>query len=147
MQKPNTFRGFHRGVAHDGVGTRLAAGGALKEKSNVGDFRVCAFPKMLELKSTRSPSTGEGVLSKTSPNKLKNDAEGDTSCGGGKGDNEGDVTRLEVLEVELAPEKRRLCEEISDPKEDEREGDEGEGDATDASETAGVTPRWEMGFP
>jgi len=43
---------FYHGVAHEGMAMRLAAGGALKEKLYVGDFRTCAFPKMLELKSS-----------------------------------------------------------------------------------------------
>jgi hypothetical protein len=47
----------------------------------------------------------------------------------------------ELLDAELALENRRLCEELPDPNEDEREGDDGEGEATDASETAGVTLR------
>jgi len=64
------------------------------------------------------------VPSKTSPNrsaileeKLKSDTEGDTSCAGGEGDDEGvtgleEVRLEEVLDVELASEKIRLCEEL-----------------------------------
>lgn len=51
------------------------------------------------------------------------------------------MTPEELLDVELQLEIRQLCEELSDPNEGEREGDDGEGEATDASETAGVTPR------
>jgi hypothetical protein len=57
------------------------------------------------------------------------------------------MTPDELLDVELALENRQLCEELSDPNEDEREGDDGEGEATDASETAGVIPRRENDFP
>lgn len=88
------------------------------------------------------------MFSKASPNrsaifeeKLNNDAEGDPRCMGGEGDDGGGVMRLEeLLDVELVLENRWLCEELSDPNEDERD-DDCEGEATDASETAGVTPR------
>jgi len=73
--------------------------------------------------------------------KLNNDAEGDGSCAGSEGDDKG-VTRLEeMFDVELPLEKRRLCEELSDPNEDDREGDDGEGDVTDTCAVAGVTSR------
>lgn len=89
------------------------------------------------------------MLSKASPNrsaifeeKLNNDAGGDASCMGSEGDDGGGVmTPEELLDVELALENMRFCEELSDPNKDEREGDNGEGEATDTSETAGVTPR------
>jgi len=101
-------------MGHDGVRTRFAAGGALNGKSNAGDFWLCEFVQMFELKSSWSPSTGEGAPCIGSPNKsiilkekLNNGAEGDGSCAGGEGDDEG-VTRLEeVLDVELALENRR----------------------------------------
>jgi hypothetical protein len=51
------------------------------------------------------------------------------------------VTPEELLDVEPALENRRLCEELSDPNEDEDERDDGEGEAADTSETAGVIPR------
>jgi hypothetical protein len=136
-------------MGHDGVRTRFAAGGALNEKSNVGDFWMREFPQKFELKSSWSPWVGEGLRCDTSPNrstileeKLNNDVEGDASCVGSEDDDEGDVATLEeVLDAEVTLEKRRLCEELSDPNDDDREDDDGEGDATDASDIAGVTSR------
>lgn len=89
------------------------------------------------------------MLSKASPNrsvifeeKLNNDAGGEASCVGGEGNDVGGVMMPgELLDVEFAFENKRPCEELSDPNEDEREVDDGEGEATDASEMAGVTPR------
>jgi hypothetical protein len=120
----------------------------LNEKSNVGDFWMRGFPQKFELKSSWSPSVGEGMRCDTSPNrstileeKLNNDVEGDASCVRSEGD-EGGVARLEeVLDTELTLEKRRLCEEPPDPNDDDREDDDGEGDATDTSDIAGVTSR------
>jgi hypothetical protein len=139
---------FHHRMGHDGVRTRFAAGGALNEKSNVGDFCMRELLQNVELKSSWSPSVGEGVRCGASPNrstileeKLNNDVEGDTSCAGSEGNDEGGVARLEeVLDPELTLEKRRLCEEPSDPNDDDREDDD-EGDATDTSDIAGVTSR------
>jgi hypothetical protein len=74
--------------------------------------------------------------------KLNNNAAGEASCVGGEGNDGGGVMMPgELLDVEFALENKRLCEEISDPSEDEREVDDSEGEATDASEMAGVTPR------
>jgi hypothetical protein len=88
------------------------------------------------------------MLSKASPNrsitfeeKLYDDVGRDTSRVDGEGNEGGVVTPEEPLDVELALENRRLCEELSDPNEDGRKGDDGEGEATDASETASVTSR------
>lgn len=88
------------------------------------------------------------MLSKLSPNKsvileekLYNDVGGDATCVEGEGNEGGVVMPEELLDMELALENRRLCEELSDPNKDECKGDDGEGEATDASETAGVTPR------
>jgi hypothetical protein len=72
---------------------------------------------------------------------LYNDVGGDARCVEGEGNGSGVMTPEELLDVELQLEIRQLCEELSDPNEGEREGDDGEGEATDASETAGVTPR------
>jgi hypothetical protein len=89
------------------------------------------------------------MFSKASPNrsvifeeKLNNEAEGEASCVGGEGNDEGGVMMPgELLDVEFALENKRLCEELSDPSEDEREVDDGESEATDASEMVGVAPR------
>jgi hypothetical protein len=140
---------FHHRMGHDGVRTRFAAGGALNEKSNAGDFWMREFPQKFELKSSWSPSAGVGVRCNASPNrstileeKLNDDVEGDASSVVSEGDDEGGVARLEeVLDTELTLEKRQLCEEPSDPNDDDREDDDGEGDATDASDIAGVTSR------
>jgi hypothetical protein len=72
---------------------------------------------------------------------LYNDIGGDTSCVKGEGNGGGVVASEELLVVELALENRQLCDELADPNEDERDGDDGEDEATDASETAGVIPR------
>lgn len=72
---------------------------------------------------------------------MYNDVGGDKCCVEGEGNGGGVMTPEELLDVELALENRWLCEELSDPSEDEREGNAGEGEATDASERAGVTPR------
>lgn len=72
--------------------------------------------------------------------KLYNDVGGDASSVKGEGNEGGVMTPEELLDVELALENGQLCEEPSDPNEDEREGDEGEGEAADISETAGVKP-------
>lgn len=144
----------YRRVVHDSVRTGFVVKDALKEKSNAGNFRMCSFPNMLELKSSCSPSAGEGTLCKASPNrsvvfeeKLYNDAGGDASCVEGEGNGGGVTTPEELLDAELALENRRFCEELSDPNEDEREEDDGDGEAIDASEAAGVTPLWETGLP
>jgi hypothetical protein len=89
------------------------------------------------------------MLSNASPNrsvifeeKLNNDAAGEASCVGGEGNDGGGVMMPEeLLDVEFALERKRLCEELSDPSEDEREVEDSEGEPTDASEIAGVTPR------
>jgi hypothetical protein len=78
---------------------------------------------------------------------LYNVVEGDASRIEGEGNGGGVVTPEELLDVELTLENRWICEELSDPNEGERERDVDEGEATDASETAGVTPRWPTGFP
>jgi hypothetical protein len=93
------------------------------------------------------------MLSNASPNrsvifeeKLNNDAAGEASCIGGEGNDGGGVMMPgELHDVEFALENKRLREELSDPNEDEREVDD-EDEGTDASEMAGVTPRW-IGFP
>lgn len=72
---------------------------------------------------------------------MYSDVGGDAKCVEGEGNRGGVMTPEELLDVELALENRRLCDELSDPNEDEREGDGGEGEATETSETAGVTPR------
>lgn len=138
----------YRRVVHDSVRTGFVVKDALKEKSNAGNSRMCSFPNMLELKSSCSPSAGEGTLCKGSPNrslififeeKLYNDAGGDASCVEGEGNGGGVVTPEELPDAELALENRWFCEELSDPNEDERKEDEGDDEAIDASETAGVT--------
>jgi hypothetical protein len=43
---------FYCRASHDGARTGFAAEAALKEKSNAGDFGICSFPNMLELKSS-----------------------------------------------------------------------------------------------
>jgi len=141
---------FHHRSGHDGARTRFATGSALNEKSIVGGFWKREFPEKLELKSSW---TGEGVSCNASPNKsttleerFNNDIEGDGSCVGGKGDDDGGVRMLEE-EVELALEKRRLREELSDPNEGDLEGDDGEDGVTDASEITSVISWRDIGFP
>jgi hypothetical protein len=74
--------------------------------------------------------------------KLNNEAAGEASCIGGEGNDRGGVMMPEELvDVEFALENKRLCEELSDLSEDEREVEDGEGEPIDASEIAGVTPR------
>jgi hypothetical protein len=42
----------HRRMTHDGARTGFAAGAALNEKLNTGDFGMCSFPNMLRFKSS-----------------------------------------------------------------------------------------------
>lgn len=85
------------------------------------------------------------MFSKASPNRsvifeeeLYNEIAGDAGCAEGEENGGGVMTPEELLDMELALENRRLCDELSDPNEEERDG---EGEATDTSEMAGVTPR------